>query len=91
MALERENGKTRTDRLPMLLFSIVRSAGIPWRWTTDTDARIVSLRGLEVIVAGKEYHPELPEWVMEWPQGWTDLEPLEMDRFLEWQRRLSLI
>lgn len=86
MALERKDGKTRTDRLPMLVFSCVRSAGIEWKQTTPTDARTVSVRGLTVMISGGEYCPELPEWLMEWPIGWTDCEPLEMDRFREWRR-----
>lgn len=30
-------------------------------------------------------NPEFVEWLMGWPQGWTDLKPLEMGRFREWQ------
>lgn len=26
------------------------------------------------------------EWLMMWPLGWTELKPLEMDKFLEWQQ-----
>ena len=26
-------------------------------------------------------NPNLYEWLMGWPQGWTDLKPLEMDKF----------
>ena len=87
MALERKDGKTRTDRLPMLLFSCVRSAGIEWKRTTPTAARTVSVKGLMVTIRGGEYCPELPEWLMGWPIGWTDCEPLAMDRFQEWQRQ----
>ena len=32
-------------------------------------------------------NPEFAEWVMGWPIGWTDVAPLEMDRFQEWQRQ----
>lgn len=31
-------------------------------------------------------NPEWAEWFMGWPMGWTELAPLEMDKFLEWQR-----
>lgn len=82
----RLDGKTRNDRLPMLLFSVVRSAGIECRSTTPTDARTVSVKGLIVTIRGPHYSPELPEWIMGWPIGWTDLSPLEMDRFRQWQR-----
>jgi hypothetical protein len=30
--------------------------------------------------------PELSEWLMDWPDNWTDLKPLEMDKFRQWQR-----
>jgi hypothetical protein len=85
MSDTRKDGKTRTDRLPMLLFSVARSAGIQWRRATDTDARTVSVKGWSVRVSGPHYSPELPEWIMGWPIGWTDLEPLAMDRFQQWQ------
>jgi hypothetical protein len=29
-------------------------------------------------------HPEFVEWLMAWPIGWTDLKPLETDRFQKW-------
>jgi hypothetical protein len=87
MGTKRMDGKTRLDRLPMLLFSLVRSAGISLKTLKAlTDARIVEVKGRgEVLISGQDYCPELPEWVMGWPVGWTALEPLEMDRFQQWQ------
>jgi hypothetical protein len=34
-------------------------------------------------------NPLFAELVMMWPMGWTDLKPLEMDKFLEWQQQHS--
>jgi hypothetical protein len=34
-------------------------------------------------------NPELSEWLMGWPIGWTDLKPLEMDKFQEWLQHHS--
>lgn len=34
--------------------------------------------------------PDYVEWLMIWPMGWTDLKPLAMDRFQEWQQLHSL-
>lgn len=34
-------------------------------------------------------NPTWVEWLMGWPQGWTDLKPLEMAKFHEWQRQHS--
>lgn len=35
-------------------------------------------------------NPEWVEWLMGWPIGWTDLKPLEMDRFQEWRQQHSI-
>ena len=32
-------------------------------------------------------NPTWVEWLMGWPLGWTDLKPLEMDKFQEWQQQ----
>lgn len=32
-------------------------------------------------------HPLFAELTMMWPLGWTDLQPLGMDKFLEWQQQ----
>jgi len=34
-------------------------------------------------------NPTWVEWLMGWPEGWTDLKPLAMDRFHEWQQQHS--
>jgi len=36
--------------------------------------------------AGGKLNPMWVEWLMAWPMGWTDSEPLGMDRFQEWRR-----
>lgn len=46
-----------------------------------------SLDGQEI--QQKRLNPEWVEWLMGWPIGWTDLKPLEMARFHEWQRQHS--
>ena len=33
---------------------------------------------------GGQLNPDWVEWLMGWPVGWTDLKPLETDRFLLW-------
>jgi hypothetical protein len=32
-------------------------------------------------------NPTWVEWLMGWPQGWTELKPLAMDKFQEWQQQ----
>lgn len=36
---------------------------------------------------GGQLNPEWVEWLMGWPIGWTELKPLEMDKFREWQQQ----
>ncbi|MDN3562143.1 hypothetical protein QWY95_19750 [Halomonas neptunia] len=38
---------------------------------------------------GGQLNPTWVEWLMGWPIGWTELKPLEMDKFREWQRQHS--
>ena len=38
-------------------------------------------------VIGGQLNPDWVEWLMGWPIGWTALEPLETDRFLEWWQK----
>ena len=36
---------------------------------------------------GGRLNPTWVEWLMGWPLGWTDLKPLEMDKFQQWQQQ----
>jgi hypothetical protein len=38
---------------------------------------------------GGRLNPDWVEWLMGWPIGWTDLKPLEMDKFQQWQQQHS--
>lgn len=47
----------------------------------------VSRNGLPGAVGsgiGGQLNPNWVEWLMGWPVGWTDLKPLETDRFQQW-------
>jgi len=33
---------------------------------------------------GGQLNPDWVEWLMGWPIGWTDLEPLPMESFIDW-------
>lgn len=37
----------------------------------------------------QQRRPQFWEWMMGWPEEWTGLGPLEMDKFQEWQRQHS--
>jgi hypothetical protein len=34
-----------------------------------------------------QLNPMWVEWLMGWPIGWTELNPLEMGKFQEWQQQ----
>ncbi len=36
---------------------------------------------------GGKLNPTWVEWLMGWPLEWTDLKPLEMDKFQQWQQQ----
>jgi hypothetical protein len=36
---------------------------------------------------GGTLNPTWVEWLMGWPLGWTDLKPLAMDKFRQWQQQ----
>lgn len=58
----------------------------------STDDRLdysIEREAHELNIAGR-LNPAWVEWLMGWPTGWTDLKPLEMARFHEWQRQHSL-
>lgn len=38
-------------------------------------------------LAGGKLNPTWTEWLMGFPLGWTDLDPLETDRFQSWQQQ----
>jgi DNA (cytosine-5)-methyltransferase 1 len=35
-------------------------------------------------IVGGQPNPEFVEWLMGWPMGWSDLQPLATDRFQRW-------
>jgi len=67
------------------------------RWPTPTmkdnrptsqDSREKYGAGLALSeVAGGKLNPPWVEWLMGWPIGWTDLQPLGKDKFQQWLER----
>ena len=61
----------------------------------DTDDRLDYTVEREAFQNGqktppKRLNPVWVEWLMGWPQGWTDLKPLAMGKFQEWQQQHSV-
>ena len=46
-------------------------------------------RGTEKHLRGGYPNPSLTEWLMGWPTKWSDLQPLETDKYREWQQQHS--
>jgi hypothetical protein len=54
-----------------------RKSGQPAQYTINQ-----AVRDKEGV--GGKLNPTWVEWLMGWPLGWTDLKPLEMDKFQKW-------
>jgi hypothetical protein len=54
--------------------------------TTGTEFG-AKLTDFYVLINGRNLHPRFAEWMMNWPLEWTDLKPLEMDKFQSWQQQ----
>lgn len=48
-----------------------------------TNRKTGYLSDTEGIIGGK-LNPQWAEWFMGWPSEWTDLKPLETDKFRQW-------
>jgi len=60
-------------------------------WRADQLKEHVERHGRKFSGAGRggSMNPEFVEWLMGWPIGWTDFEPLAMDKFRRWLRSLG--
>jgi hypothetical protein len=88
----RQNGLTQAVMkwpTPVKSDSQARRPSKGWKEDSDLPSVVWTESG------GKE-NPNLPpaqlnptwvEWLMGWPLGWTDLKPLEMDKFQQWQQQ----
>ena len=55
------------------------------RRTKPTPAQAAGKAGMQLAdQVGGSLNPTWVEWLMGWPLGWTDLKPLETDRFQRW-------
>jgi hypothetical protein len=57
-----------------------RKSGHPAQYTINQ-----AVRDKERV--GGKLNPMWVEWLMGWPLGWTDLKPLEMDKYQVWQQQ----
>jgi len=85
--LTRKDGKSRLDQLP----NAVAYGGTQTqqKWPTPTQSEWKGRgpnskqQGLtnQIACTGAQLNPSWVEWLMGWPIGWTELKPLETDKF----------
>ena len=74
---------------PTLTASIGAKCGGRHRGKADTLAsRLAETEGLSTSSTGR-VNPTWAEWLMGFPEGWSDCAPLETHKFHEWQRAHS--
>jgi len=56
-----------------------RPSGQPAQYTINQ-----AVRDADPQITGGKLNPMWVEWLMGWPLGWTDLKPLETDKFQKW-------
>jgi len=88
MSLVRKDGRHRLDLLPRQVYYLERQ-NHPTPVASDTGHRTKNyaqgVTALSMVVGG-QLNPTWVAWLMGWPIGWTDCEPLGMDRFQQWRR-----
>ena len=74
---------TRTFRTPNA------SDGAKWsnQSQQEREQKGQQVRLCHQLSAGGRLNPTWVEWLMGWPLAWTDLKPLETDRFRQWQQQ----
>ncbi len=76
------------DRIAAIEFGLLPT---PRVWMANgairTDKENAKFRNLEDFTPEAKLNPNLVENMMGWPMTWTDLQPLETDKFREWRRR----
>ena len=57
--------------------------------TSKTSGKVFGLRlsAAYHLMTGNLMPPSFSEWMMGWPLGWTDLKPLETDKFQLWLKK----
>ena len=85
-AVNRKKGKINSRGEPKLSAQVLR-----WPTPTATERSGINPKtgkgaGLSK-AAGGALNPTWVAWLMGWPLGWTDLKPLEMDKYHKWLKQ----
>jgi hypothetical protein len=83
-----KQGKNHRENGQPIQIRLVDQVNNPRLWPTITINGNYNRKGLSktsgdglATVVGGPLNPPWVEWLMGWPPGWTDLKPLEMDKF----------
>ena len=89
-----KKGKTHRENGQPIQIRLVDQVNNPRLWPTPTASNAKNngsasqmrrnTKPLDAEVGGA-LNPNWVEWLMGWPVGWTDLKPLETDKFQKWQ------
>ena len=55
-----------------------------WKTCVQNGGQIHLTGHLRLMGVSLERYPSISEWMMGWPDGWSDLKPLETDKFHRW-------
>lgn len=86
-----KDGSLSQIRLSQVVKFRTPNASDARKWSRQTEeerrAKGQQVRLGHQLGAGGQLNPDWVEWLMGWPIGWTDLRPLAMDKFREWQQQ----
>jgi hypothetical protein len=86
-------GRKHMDQLPNAVKYATPRACSAMAATITENTKNARFPNLETQIAqdsqthGGQLNPPWVEWLMGWPVGWTDLKPLETDKFQSWQQQ----
>jgi hypothetical protein len=88
-AVDRAAGKFNSRGEPKLSAQVKFPTPLTRDWKSGTGADHGAHSPPLSSVVGGQLNPDWTEWLMGWPIGWTDLKPLETDKFQQWQQQHS--
>jgi len=88
-AVNRAAGKFNSRGEPKLSAQVKFPTPLTRDWKSGTGADHGAHSPPLSSVVGGQLNPDWTEWLMGWPIGWTDLKPLETDKFQQWQQQHS--
>lgn len=95
----RKDGRSKVDQLPRQVYArtwptprtkgMCGGTGNFQQMQRLVASGVLTEREKKSMTAGNggTLNPTFPEWLMMWPIGWTELKPLEMDKFQSWPQQ----